>query len=251
MTGNLAGMGALRGLRWSFMDAADRVLNDMPEAAGYDATAIGGARHSLLRDRLDRVFSCEKYRVPDGESTAGLDILHQELSSEAIKTLPRIAPGTITRSNMNGSPGWTDGRVRLLVASAEYGAIDSIRWIERSETKQKVARQSLTPHVEPTILDPLPAEFLDALFANSKRQLDMPTFVVAHSVNIVTGERELVLGRPRDNHEGGRAWLWVVDLLQGPDLQQSHGPLLSGQTPNTDVADVQVRLRQPAIEANR
>lgn len=251
VTERLAELGALRGLRWGFLDAADRVLNDMPESAGYDATATGSARHSLFRDRLDRVFSCEKYRVSDGERAAGLDILHQELSSEAVKTLPQIVPGTITRSNLNGSPGWTDGRVRLLIASAEHEQIHSIRWTERSETKQKVARQSLTPHVEPTILDPLPAEVLEALFANSNRQLDMPTFVVAHSLNTITGERELVLGRPRDNHDGGSAWLWDVDLLHGPDLEESRGPRPTGQAPHPDVADVEVRLRRLAAEANR
>ena len=241
----------LGGLRWGFESAANRVLSDLPEAAGYDATACGGARHSLLRDRFDRVFSCERYRVLDGEASTGLDILHRELSDDDILTLPRIAPGSITRSNMNGSPGWTDGKVRLLIASADFGAIHDVRWSERSETKQKVARQPLTPQVEPTVLDALPDEILKSLFANSKRQLDLPTYVVAHTLNSATGERELVLGRPRDNSDGGDAWRWTVDLMSGPGLARTAEPRATGPVPHEDEPDVPVRLRQRPSEAHQ
>ena len=188
--------GALRAMRWSGEDAARRVRSDMPEAAGYDATSVGGARHSLLRDRMDRVFSCEKYVVREGQDPVDLDVVYQELSDDAIKTFPRIDPGTMRRSNLTGSPGWTDGTHRVLIASAEFGKMRQIRWSDRSATKQRVARQAATPGAETTVLDALPAEFLADLHRSSNRRLDMPTLIVAHSVNATTGEQELGLVRP-------------------------------------------------------
>lgn len=57
--------GVLVGIRWAYLSAAGRVLEDYSEAAGHDATWVGVTRFTLFRDRLDRVFSCRRYAAAE------------------------------------------------------------------------------------------------------------------------------------------------------------------------------------------
>ena len=100
-------------------------------------------RGPLFRDRLDRVFACDRYSLGAGsEPAAGLDILYAELTERDVATLPIIDPELVYRSDIDGSPGWTSAALRFLLASCRFGQIDQILWSQKSPTKQRVAKQS-------------------------------------------------------------------------------------------------------------
>jgi hypothetical protein len=79
--------------------------------------------------------------------------------------------------------------------------------------------------------------------------LDLVTFVVAHSLDPLSQQRELVFGRARLNAGGGPAWHWYQDLLTAPPTgggrRRDEGPLPTG--PDT-VPDAPVRLRPKTNE---
>jgi hypothetical protein len=104
----------------------------------------------------------------------------------------------------------------------------------------------------PTLFDALePHEQIDvaALFPQPA-PLDLRTLVVAHALNPLSGARELVLGHPRLNDDGGRPWHWTHNLLQPP---QSEGDRVRPASPapwRTDaVPDAPVKLRRRAGES--
>src|SRR5690606_2619147 len=93
--------GVLAGIRWAFLSAADRVMEDYSEAAGHDATWVGVTRFTLFRDRLDRVFSCRRYAVAEGtDGQTSLDLLHAELTERDIATLPALDPELVGRADL-------------------------------------------------------------------------------------------------------------------------------------------------------
>ena len=57
---------------------------------------------------------------------------------------------------------------------------------------------------------------IDPLLLAADRQLKLPSFIVAHSLEADTGEIELAFGRPWLNLRGGSAWHWREDLLTVP-----------------------------------
>lgn len=98
LVGALDRAGVLAGIRWAFLSAAGRVLEDYSEAAGHDATWVGVTRFTLFRDRLDRVFSCRRYAVAEGaDGQLSLDILHAELTERDVKTFPKLDPELVVR----------------------------------------------------------------------------------------------------------------------------------------------------------
>ena len=135
------------GIRWAYESAVRRSLESFCEADGHDHAWLGMTRFTLFRDRLDRVFSCERYAVSIDDGTRDVDVLYAELSEHDLATMPRIAPGHVTRTDLYGSAGWTYGDRRFLLAAGEFGRLRTLPWSERSTTKQIVAMQvSPDPH---------------------------------------------------------------------------------------------------------
>lgn len=244
--------GVLTGIRWAYRSAAARTLDDYSDAAGYDATWLGISRFTLFRDRLDRVFAGGKYRLPDGtDAGISLDVLHAELSESDIRTMPRLTPGTVRHANLNGSPGWAWRDWRWLLASSAFGKIDDVPWSQKSPTKQRVARQP-NPNPEQGSLfeDAAEGEIagLKALLAASS-QLDLETFVIAHSLDPVSRDVQLVFGRAQLNHGGGEAWHWYEDLMRMPPAGGTRRFDAAPSPTRPEVEpDAPVRLRRPAAE---
>ena len=231
----------LEAVQWAFRSAVTRALDDYVPDAGYDEQWLGETRYTLFRDRLDRVFSCRNYDVGLGDAQAGRDRLLAQLSPAEAAAMPRLAPGTVYRLDLQGSPGWVYGSCRLLLASAELGRFEQIAWTQKSPTKQAVARQL-----------PSNADGQGVLFDLSnltdpddpQTALDMDTFVVVHALHPITGEHELAIGLPRLNDRGGAAWHWLRPLSPpAPDDSGWAGPHLEPTGPSTPVSDPVVKRR--------
>ncbi|MET9019220.1 hypothetical protein ABZV93_04480 [Actinopolymorpha sp. NPDC004070] len=238
--------GILAGVRWAYLSATARSLATYSEADGHDAAWLGNNRYTYFRDRLDRVFACERYAVRSGDDDADLDLLYAELSDRDIKTIPRLVPGLVRRANLNGSPGWAYGQCRFLLASCAFGKLDHMPWPQKSPTKQRVARQPSPEPPQPSLFEAFADEEIGGLESvlAAANELDMVTFVVAHSLDPLSQQSELVLGRARLNSGGGQAWHWRQDLLgtspadggrRRDDTPQPTGP--------ESVQDAPVRLR--------
>jgi hypothetical protein len=241
--------GVLDGVRWAYESATRRSLESYSELDGHDTAWLGNTRFTLFRDRLDRVFSCQRYAVP-GADDVDLDVLYAELSDYDLQSMPRLTPGLVGRADLQGSAGWSHRGLRFLIASGEFGRLDTLAWADRSTTKQLVALQrNPDPHLrQPSLFEDLAADDaagLDALLLATGRELDLVTFVVAHTLDAPTGQIELVFGRPRLNLRGGPAWHWRQDLLAidlpHPRREPVVPPAASGPA---GVPDADVRLRR-------
>jgi hypothetical protein len=248
---DLAAAGVLAGIRWAYLSAATRALETYSEADGDDPALLGSSRFTRFRDRLDRVFACERYAVhAGGDNDADLDVLYDQLSERDIVTMPRLAPGLIRRSNLSGSPGWAHGGRRFLLASCEFGKLDRIPWPQKSKTKQRVARQSNPDPSQPSLFEDFAAEEVGGLAAlTAGGELDLVTFVVAHTLDPLSRHIELALGRPRLNAGGGQPWHWRQNLL---DLPPADGGRRAGDASlpagSDTVPDAPVRLRRGPAE---
>lgn len=250
----LGEMGVLDAFRWAYDAAASRVQEDYSEDAGHDTAWFGYTRFKLLCDRLDRVFSCGRYAVPDHlDGRTSLDVVHAELSQREIDTMPVVLPRVVGRSNLNQSPGWVVGDMRLLVHSIPPGKdADRLSWPPRRPTKWRVAQQPSSDSGAQTLFDALGDEdqIDGAVLFDQTIALDVRTFVVAHALNPVTGARELVLGHPRLNDGGGRPWHWTHDLLRLPPADGDRlRPARSTPSQSDGVPDAPVKLRRRAGEA--
>lgn len=254
--GELAGAGVLGGIRWAYGAAVSRTLEIYSEADGHDTTLLGNLRFTLFRDRLDRVFSCDRYELPAGsDASAHLDLLYAELSARDAETMPRLDPRLVRRADLTGSPGWATRGRRFLLAACESGRIASLPWPRRSVTKQRVAAQAQPGGwVQRSLFDgAADAEIagLEALFAAEQR-LDLDTFVVAHSLDPVLARSELVLGRARLNAGGGPAWHWREDLMAEGRPGGSRGRRRGIGPAGPDRApDAPVRLRKDRPDRKR
>jgi hypothetical protein len=248
----LAAAQVLPGIRWAYRSAVARALADYSESAGYDATSLGMSRFTLFRDRLDRVFACGKYAVPDGtDGRVSVDVLEAELTEEDVRTMPHLPPDLVRSAPLNGSPGWAWQGLRWLLASCTFGHVDDLPWSQKSPTKQRVASQLNPDPNQASLFEGMTEEEvggIQALLAAAK-QLDLDTFVVAHSLDPLSGDRELVFGRAQLNPGGGRAWHWRHDLLGTPPTGGGRRvPELPPPTGPDSTSDAPVRLRRPAAE---
>ncbi|GAA4684085.1 hypothetical protein [Nocardioides nanhaiensis] len=244
----------LDAIRWAYQSAAAGVADDFRPGKGYDEGWCGFSRHTLLRDRLNRVFSLGPYITPVGtDPRENLDILFEAIPESERATFPLIAPGLVEEADLNGSPGWKYKRMRLLIASIPHDDIDDITWQRRSATKQLVASQP-DPDRDGdgtnTLLHRLAAAgdtgakaLLDAIEA--AKPLDIPTYLIGHGHDLIGGgRRRLVLGRPQ--LQAREPWAWTENLLT------THPPTAGGLTPPattpdpTQAPDAPVRLRRPA-----
>ncbi|MCS3778482.1 hypothetical protein [Tsukamurella ocularis] len=239
--------GVLAGVRWAYLSASARTLEEYSEEDGHDATWLGTTRFTLFRNRLDRVFACDRYAVSSENDDAGLDTLLAQLSTVDVDTMPRLAPDLVERSDLNGSPGWASAGVRLLLASCPFGKVDEVHWSEKSPTKQRVASQPNPDAAQGSLFEGLVDEEvagIEAMFKQAK-QLDLLTFVLAHTLDPVSQNRELILGRPRLNSAGEDGWHWQHDVLSTPPADGGRrtdvGPRPTGPSP---VPDAPVRIRR-------
>lgn len=204
--------GILNAVAWAYRSASDRLLLEYSEGAGHNTTWIGQNRYTYFVDRLDRVFSCRRYKVPqDLLGAPDMDVVFEELSDRDKATFPALEPTAIERIDLDGSPGWVHQDVRLMLKSIEYGQLDAIRWSQASPVMQKVARQVNLD--APSLFDEDMDEESGFLRAVLERELDLRTFVISHTVDAEEGNRELVLGSPRSNPKGGDPWYWKIDIL--------------------------------------
>lgn len=245
----LRSAGILGAIQWAYTSALDRTLADYSEDAGYDVTLLGMMRHTLFRDRLDRVFSCGRYELAeDADPSSGLDVLFAELTDRDRRTMPTLDPGLVHHAPLNGSPGWRFDDLRLMTTSCEYGKIWSLPWSEKSETKQRVARQADWEN-HPSLFDDSEAADFEWLFPRKGEPLDLDTFVMAHTLEVIGRDSELVVGSPLMNIDGGKAWRWIEELghtppsTDRPRFGQSAGPM-----PTETVRDANVRLKKQSTE---
>lgn len=243
----LRSQGVLGAIRWAFVAAADRALSDYSEDAGYDLTWLGNTRYTLFRDRLDRVFSCGRYALSgDTSADVGVDLVNVELTKKDIDAMPHLPTNLVRRADMDHSPGWTVGNLRFLLASSNFGGIETVPWPRKSRTKQRVAQQR-TLEPEPTLFEVSGGSESDAAETVLGSDIEVTTFVVAHSLDAVSGRRELVLGRPRFNRGGGSAWFWQENLLAEPPAPGGRRPNAPYPSGPDDVPDAIVRLRRSAV----
>jgi hypothetical protein len=248
----LGDAGVLAGVRWAYESATRRALESYSEADGHDAAWLGNTRFTLFRDRLDRVFACDRYAASAADGL-DFDVLYAELSDQDLLTMPRLLPGLVRRCDLRGSAGWGYRGWRFLLASGEFGGLDTLPWLHRSTTKQLVALQRGPDIRQPSLFETLLAEDgaaeafggIDTVLLAADRELDLVTYIVAHSLDAFSGEIELVLGRPRLNLGGGPAWHWYQDLLTVPLPGAGRRPD-ADQVPAdpTGVPDAPVRLRR-------
>ena len=147
---------------------------------------------------------------PEPSSTAE----QAEPSTSAV----RGGASLVRRADLNGSPGWASQGRRFLLASCAFGKLDRLPWPQKSPTKQRVARQPDPAPSQGTLFDGLADDEFAGLIAlaTATYQLDMETFVVAHTLDPFSQSMELVFGRPCLNSGGGEAWHWYQDLLVVP-----------------------------------
>ena len=224
-----------------------RALETYSDGDGHDAAWLGNTRFTLFRDRLDRVFACERYAVHSGDDDADLDLLYDQLSERDIQRMPRLSLDLVRRSNLNGSPGWAYGAIRFLLASGVFGRLDQLPWPQKGPTKQRVARQRNPEPPQLSLFEDFALEEIGGLEAAlaETQELDLKTYVVAHSLDPLSQQVELIFGRARLNSGGGQAWHWRQDLLGMPlaDGGRRTGDVPLPTGPNT-VPDAPVRLRR-------
>lgn len=240
----LEGAGVLAGVRWAYASATTQSLEDYSPGSGHDTTWLGQTRFTLFRDRMDRVFACGRYEVNPDDGNFDLDVLYEALPSRDIDAMPPLLPGLVRRADVYGSPGWAWQKYRLLLAACPYGKIERVSWPQKSPTKQRVARQR-SPEDHPTLFDGFVEDEIPGLReALAVSDLELKTFVVAHSLDPISEQRELVLGRPKMNAGGGQAWHWRHNLLEplpaDGGARREPAPLPPAAT---QVPDAHVRLR--------
>jgi hypothetical protein len=161
--------------------------------------------------------------------------------------MPQLAPGLVRRADLIGSPGWAIGPRRFLLAACPFGKLDTLPWPRRSPTKQRVARQPQLHPAQGSLFEDLADEEIAGLeeLLRPTHQLDLDTFVVAHTLDPLSQNIELVFGRARLNDGGGQAWHWYQRLLTEPPAKGGQHRGESPQAIGHDSApDAPVRLRR-------
>lgn len=234
-----------RGVAWAFNSACEQALEDFARGTGYTALSAGVGRYDLLADRLDRVFSCGDFEVAEGMESVGLDILLEGLTERARQTMPVVRAGTVVRSNLRGSNGWSLKGFRFITHSFQRGEVARIDWTQASKTLQAVARQAPASGQPMTLLDVMLniEQRNDLASQDALPAVTLPTLVLVHALDRDTSERELAIGHSRYNEDLGGPWHWHEDLLSGPEPDQSARSVPNAPVTSNDEPDVTVRLR--------
>ncbi|MGV4890469.1 hypothetical protein ACSR0Z_28410 [Streptomyces viridosporus] len=258
---DLGSIGVLSALAWANASAYRRTMEDYDPDTGHDQGWVGGTAHRLFCDRLHRVFSTGRHAVDSHEAaSAGLDAVAAGLFPGEYRKMPVIAPGVVTWSDLNQSPGWRLGRWRFLLASFVHGESNRIPWPQKSPTKRQVASQAkpagwVDSHPMLPFGDDFDMSLTSVVQAVGEEDEDseVTTLIVAHSIERELGIRELYLGRSRYNRGGGEAWYWKHDLLATDFGTPGTEPIPASSGPRPGLSGVQdapVRLRRQAREGN-
>ncbi|MFI0906578.1 hypothetical protein ACH4TE_24075 [Streptomyces sioyaensis] len=249
---DLSGAGVLAGIHWAGTSAYWKTMDDYDPKTGHKPGWVGYTAHSLLCDRLDRVFSCGDFHLPVGlPAGAGMDIVKEGLPAEDADSMPYIEPGLVSYSPLNGSPGWKFGSWRWLLQSFQFGESRKIPWARMSATKRRVA--SYQNPDQPDIFGNtgLPPEGFGSepaiTHSENEEEDTITTLVLAHSIHRELRRREFLLGRP--NRARGQAWHWNYNLMRNPPdfpggRQVGGSPQPYTPNPNDVVSDAPLRLRQ-------
>ena len=239
--------GVLDAIRWAYRSATRECLDSYSEAKGHDNALLSFSRYTLFRDRLDRVFACERYAV-GADVAAGVDVVHAQLPDSEVDSLPTLAPGLVQRNDLNTSPGWAWGGTRFLLASGPFGKLDRISWVQKSTTKQEVAGQP--DERSPSLFDGQPEEEFGGIIELLEgKPLDMDTLVVAHGLQALDGRIELLIGQPKQPS----GWHWYFDLLADGRRGGGSQPVPESRPSSSSPpdADVLVKLRTPVSDEKR
>lgn len=238
---------------WAGRTAYGRVFEDFDEDAGHDQAVVGLLGYKYLINLFDRAAACGKYSLPPEAPTgAGRDLLQAGISDEALDGMPRFAPGSIVRSNFNGSPGWACGETRWLLQSFKFGGIDRILWTQKSGTKRRIAHH-------PFLDDPSALFSLADLGIGEEDLVDDLSFVgktliLAHAFDRASGGFEMYIGRSREMlFRRDTPWHWRELVASGgskvPSVDEfDSNPDLPGMPATSEIEDMPVRLR-PVQEA--
>ncbi|CRY80545.1 hypothetical protein SAMN05421776_10322 [Nocardia farcinica] len=208
---------------------------------------VGTLNYKYLCDLLDRATSNRRFAVAEGVEGEGDDILGRGITPEARHTMPFVPPGSIVRSDYQGSPGWAADGYRVLLQSFKYGEIDHINWGQRSDAKRRVASQSYVSQdtlfsIEEIGLEPLVATCDADDFVGT-------TLVAAHSYDAITGKFELYIGQSKNpEFPGDVCWHWRHQLLNGGTSPLPTGqtlpPILPGDAPSAQAEEIDIRLKK-------
>lgn len=248
--------GIAEGFRWAYRSAARQVAEDFSEESGHDTGWAGYSRYVLIRDRLNRVFSCGRYALAiDAAPGDGRDVVLAGLPQSEIETMPLIEANLVRSSNLNHSTGWSHEGVRWLLASAPYRKLNAIRWETKSPTKRLVAQQrDFNPDQGSLFEELLETELavLADMALPEVSDLDQMTLVLAHSQDTVSWQGELGIGMPRLSNGDGSSWTWFEDLLTAPPVREGSRATVPA-APVLDVhlnePDAPVKLRNKKITA--
>jgi hypothetical protein len=236
--------GVLAAIRWAHRSAYGDVWREYNPQGGHDQGWVGITAHKFMIDRQNRAFQLAEFAVRPGEGHVGRDVLADGILDSDFQSMPVIEPGAVVRADLNQSPGWMHGDWRWLMASFPYGRIDRIRWTQRSMTKKVVARQPSSGDDDGLFsLADIPGfPPLDSL--EEAERLLRHTFVLAHAMDLETGETQVFLGRSRWNSDKGNPWVWKHDLSVPPSSAVRMS--MDAVPDDTDVPDAQ-RQRPRAI----
>src|SRR5215469_10263224 len=107
---DLRSNGVLAGIAWAWSSTRRQTLQSYDPDTGHDQGWLGYNAFKVLVDRLNRVFSLERFMVPaDTDPALGTDLLAQGLGPGEFDRMPQLPPGTVVRDDLNYSPGWRSG----------------------------------------------------------------------------------------------------------------------------------------------
>jgi hypothetical protein len=242
----LTDTGVLVGFIWAWGSASAQTLEDFSEEQGHDEAWFGTTRHTLLKDRMHRVFSTGKYLHPVDGVAVDTSLVLQGLRPAERESLPKIEPGMVRYRPLNGSPAWVCGGHRYLLASAPVGRVADLPWSRKSPTKQAVAARP-APDLVQSLFTASDMEDPGDVLTPWFDDLAADALVLAHSLSSSTGVGEFVLGRPCDNDGGGSAWYWHRDLLAfGPRPTPRRAPKVIPIGDDSE-PDALVRLRRSGV----
>ena len=244
---SLGQSGLLEVLEWAVLVAFARTGQDYDEDAGHDQMFVGVLNFLYIRDLLDRATANGRYALPDGANNLGEDVLGRGITPEALRTMPLILPGRISRSDYRHSPGWAADGYRVLLQSFKYGEVDRINWGQRSDTKRRVASQAF---ITQGVLFSGEDFGLGAIVGIPDGDgFEGVTLIAAHSFDPITGKFELYIGQSKNpEFRGDSCWHWRHQLLDGgtPSELTERGlpPVLPGDAPSMQVEEIAVRLKK-------
>lgn len=244
---SLGQSGLLEVLEWAVLVAFARTGQDYDEDAGHDQMFVGVLNFLYIRDLLDRATANGRYALPDGANNLGEDVLGRGITPEALRTMPLILPGRISRSDYRHSPGWAADGYRVLLQSFKYGEVDRINWGQRSDAKRRVASQAF---ITQGVLFSGEDFGLGAIVGIPDGDgFEGVTLIAAHSFDSITGKFELYIGQSKNpEFRGDSCWHWRHQLLDGgtPSELTERGlpPVLPGDAPSMQVEEIAVRLKK-------